>query len=356
MNMVNQIRENYNTKIEELLRKYANELFEIALNSTMSDIEEFVAHNMVALTKEMVQLAISKNNEELRASKTIRKEEGLVLERKDDPREILTQFGAIRYKRDYYEKREGGYTYPIDKQLDIASYERLTPDVVKTLLEKSKTYSYEKSSKEATGGMVSKQTVMNAIRNTTIDKKYDEKQKKVKVLHIDADEAHITMKDGKKRMIPLICSYEGLDTSNKRHKCINLKKYSQYGLKGDEIWERFIKVLSKEYDLSNTKVYIHGDGAKWIRTGLEWFDDAKFVLDQYHKNKYIKIFGTNMTKADAMRYEGEIQKTLKSGEVENLAAIHGEAIDKYPECQETITTAISYLFNNYDGIKIRLID
>ena len=356
MNMVNQIREKYNTKIEKALTEYAEKLFEIATSSTMSEIEEHVMHNIGALTKEIVQQVISKNNEELRASKEIRKEQGLVLERRDDPREILTRFGAVKYKRDYYQKHDGGYTYPIDKQLDVASYERLTPDVVKTLLEKSKTYSYEKASIEATDGMVSKQTVMNAIRNTTIDTKHDEKPKKVAVLHVDADEAHVTIKNGAKRMIPLICSYEGVDTSNKRHKCINLKRYSQYGLRGDEIWEKFIKDLSKDYDLSSTRVYIHGDGAKWIRTGLEWFNDARFVLDQYHKNKYIKVFGTNMAKADATKFEGEIQKTLNSGEIENLAAIHGEAIDKYPECQETITTAINYLYNNYDGVKIRLTD
>lgn len=356
MDMVNQIRAKYNTVIENLLKKYSEELFEMATSSTMTEIEEFVTHKIGSLTKELVQQAISRNNEELRASKKIRKEQGLVLERRDDPREILTQFGAVKYKRDYYQKHDSGYTYPIDKQLDIASYERLTPDVVKTLLEKSKDYSYAKASKEATDGIVSKQTVMNAIRNTTIENKYDERPKKIDVLHIDADEAHVTMKNGVKRMIPLICSYEGVDKSNKRHACINLKKYSQYGLKGDEIWEKFIKKLGKDYDLSSTRVYIHGDGAKWIRTGLEWFNDARFVLDQYHKNKYIKIFGTNMEKTDATKFEREIQTALSSGEIDNLGAIQGEAIDKYPECQETITTAINYLLNNYDGIKIRLYD
>ena len=39
MDMVNQIRAKYNTVIENLLKKYSEELFEIATSSTTQDIE-----------------------------------------------------------------------------------------------------------------------------------------------------------------------------------------------------------------------------------------------------------------------------------------------------------------------------
>ena len=38
--------------------------------------------------------------------------------------------------------------------------------------------------------------------------------------------------------------------------------------------------IEEQYDLENSKIYLHGDRASWIRKGLEWIPGAIFVLDK----------------------------------------------------------------------------
>jgi len=33
--------------------------------------------------------------------------------------------------------------------------------------------------------------------------------------------------------------------------------------------------------------YIHGDGANWIKEGINWLPESKLVLDKFHLNKAI---------------------------------------------------------------------
>jgi hypothetical protein len=34
-------------------------------------------------------------------------------------------------------------------------------------------------------------------------------------------------------------------------------------------------------------IYLSGDGASWIKNGLNWLPKSKFVLDNFHLKKYI---------------------------------------------------------------------
>jgi len=34
-------------------------------------------------------------------------------------------------------------------------------------------------------------------------------------------------------------------------------------------------------------IYLSGDGVAWIKQGLDWIPKSKFILDNYHLNKYI---------------------------------------------------------------------
>jgi len=46
--------------------------------------------------------------------------------------------------------------------------------------------------------------------------------------------------------------------------------------------------IDKKYDMKNIKkVYICGDGATWIKEGLNWIEKSEFVLDRFHLLKYI---------------------------------------------------------------------
>ena len=110
----------------------------------------------------------------------------------------------------------------------------------------------------------------------------------VSELHIDADEAHVTLIGGKKSIVPLVSVYEGIETIGKRKSCKNVFHISEYGKNNDDFWEQVLDEIEKRYILDETEIYLHADGGGWIQKGLEWLPNAKFVLDKHHKNKAIK--------------------------------------------------------------------
>ena len=63
---------------------------------------------------------------ELLADKAGRKEAGLVVERRGDVRQVVTQLGVVSYHRTYYANHSGGYCYPIDQVVGLESYQRVS--------------------------------------------------------------------------------------------------------------------------------------------------------------------------------------------------------------------------------------
>lgn len=104
-------------------------------------------------------------------------------------------------------------------------------------------------------------------------------------LHIDADEAHITLRGGKKSEVPLISVYEGIERRGKRSYCKNVFHISEYGKTPDDLWEQVLYEIERRYDLAGTRIYLHGDGGTWIQTGLEWLPGAVLCLISITKTR-----------------------------------------------------------------------
>jgi len=54
-------------------------------------------------------------------------------------------------------------------------------------------------------------------------------KRKVRELHIDIDEDHVSLQDGRKVVVPLISIHEGIKRDGKRGECININHISGYG-------------------------------------------------------------------------------------------------------------------------------
>ena len=72
---------------------------------------------------------------ELLADKPHRKEAGLVVKRRKEARQVVTQLGVVSYRRTYYACRGGGYCYPIDKVVGLESYQHVSSSVGLQLVE-----------------------------------------------------------------------------------------------------------------------------------------------------------------------------------------------------------------------------
>jgi hypothetical protein len=109
------------------------------------------------------------------------------------------------------------------------------------------------------------------------------------------------------------------------------------------------------YDMEYLEtVYISGDGATWIREGLNWISKSKFVLDQFHLNKYINTsvvhLGDSAGDAKDMIYDS-FSRESKEDLKESFRKI--EQVTENPRKLEQIKDTKRYILNNWDGIIIR---
>ena len=135
--------------------------------------------------------------------------------------------------------------------------------------------SYEKESRHITGGKISRQTVMNCVRESRAEATESTEKRAVSELHIDADKALVILIGGKKSFVPLVSVYEGIETIGKRKSCKNVFHISEYGKSNDDFWEQVSDEIEKRYILDEIKIYLHADGGGWIQKGLEWLPNAK---------------------------------------------------------------------------------
>ena len=338
--------------ITEIAEKFIKKICEtLTLGKTFTEVECELLKEAKKCAAELAGTYISLVDREILAEKSGRRELGYAVERRGDERRIQSQIGEVCYNRTYFKKASGGYEYLADTVLGIESRERVSGGLSLQLANAAKDMSYGKSSAHITGGEVSRQTVMSRVRRSEAVSKLPEKRS-VCELHIDADEAHITLCGGKKSEVPLISVYEGIESHGKRNKCKNVFHISEYSKTPDDIWEQVLTEIEQRYDLRDTKIYLHGDGAKWIQKGQEWIPNTTFVLDKYHKNKAIKAMTAGMEQSDRKIFDKEIREALASEDIRFFDEMTQSLCAQLPWREEKIIESAKYLKNFIKGISI----
>ena len=288
---------------------------------------------------------------ELLADKVKRKEAGLVVERRGDVRQVVTQMGVVSYHRTYYASHSGVYCYPIDQVVGLESYQRVSNGVGLGLVDSAREMSYAKASRVVTGGLVTKQTVMRKIREAQPAVEPVLRQK-VAVLHVDADEDHVKLQTGDSRIVPLISVYEGIERRGKRGVCKNVFHCSEFGKKTDTLWEETLTEMERRYDLTDTKIYLHGDGAPWIKAGLDWLPNSVFVLDRYHINKALKGTVSGIERKSGCQYEYHLRQAMNEGDRDYFCSVRDSMLARWPEREKTILENSNYLLDHFEAIHI----
>lgn len=343
--------------INEVTEKLKRE-FKDFFSGEQTDIaaaESFFGGRIAEATLKLMRAYYEQQDQQLREDKAGRKHDGLRVERLEDKREVLTLLGPLEYRRTYYRKASGGYEYPVDQIAGVEAYERVSSGVGLSLVEASCEMSYAKASEYVTGEQVSRQTVMNKIRIAN-PRREELEQRTVPELHIDADEDHVHLQSGSNTIVPLISIYEGIERQGKRGVCKNVFHISEYGISPSSLWEQVADEIDRHYDLRRTKIYLHGDGASWIKLGLEYLPNCEFVLDRYHKNKAIKQALSGIERLAGSQYEFRIRKALDEGDCERLRSIRDALLHRYPGREKTIRENMDYLLSNFDAIAISKLD
>lgn len=342
--MIQQIVEDFTTKVLETFCSERVLKLEEVEKELKEKTDDFILKTM--------QNYVEALDDAIVADKAGRKKKAIVIERREEKRELYTLFGQLRFKRTYfYNKRDDEYIYIADKAVGLEGYDRVSNTVAVKLADHACDVSYGKSSKYVTDGNVSRQTVMMKLRKMSELKVAEPIEKKlVKVLYVNADEDHVTLQDGTKTIVPLISIHEGIELRGKRGRCKNTRYISSHGKANEDLWLEASKYIYDSYDDEYLeRIYLHGDGAKWISEGINWLPKAKKVLDKYHLNKaVIGVTGRAFDKQQALLavlYKGDKKRYNKI-----LKELKEAVCDEKQE--KKLKEFKRYINNNWDAICI----
>lgn len=350
------ILHDFNKKIITLIENYLKNL--IFSKGIASFTEDLVAE-FAQFGSELSQFVIEYTEEQI-FKLDERKERFESLEK--DSRSIVSIFGEIRYERRYYKNKENNEkVYLVDKFLGIESKQRILKNVKENLIKEAIDSSYEKAGKNAAYGVViSRQEVKNEIEKLDLDKEFytnNKVKKQVKNLYVIADEDHVHLQKGGIEEPRMVIVYDGILQKGKR---VELKNKRHFGglYKGriDDLWEEVSLYIEENYDLKYLEnVFIQGDGASWIKTGVEWIHKSKYVIDGFHLSKAINgIVGriTKKNKKEKNENKRKIRSALQRLKFKEFKEICCEIISE--EMEETLRDRkiemANYILNNKEGI------
>ncbi|MHB1043953.1 MAG: ISLre2 family transposase [Eubacteriales bacterium] len=319
----------------------------------LAEMEKGLKESGDKFLREVIKTYLEEADRQIAEDKAGRKQKGLIVERRNEERTVYTKFGALTYSRSYYyNKKKEIYMHPVDLVVGLEGHERVSLAVSADLVGHAAEASYGESSRHVTGGEVSRQTVMKKIRKAHGLKVAAPPKKAVKVLHVDADEDHVSLQDGSNTIVPIVTVHEGVKKLCKgRNRCVNTHHVCGYGKAIEDLWLEVAEWIYNAYDVDGIEaIYIHGDGASWIKKGLEVLPEAKPVLDKYHLNKAImNCTGGQPEQRNVLRQalrdadRGELKKIVRDMSRE---AKNENELKRIKEFQQ-------YVNNNWRGIEIQ---
>lgn len=339
--------------LEKVISLEEKSLEELNNISFLSDFTDKLNANLMQLGKNIIKEYVEKleemiyNSDERKRKYISYQKDSLANQRK-----LITIFGEISFSRRYYQEKcnKGNKVYLLDKAIGLSENERMLVNVEENMLERASVKSYEFAGRKvAYDTVISRETVKNKINKlnfSNVEKEKFDVKKNIMNLYIQADEDHVSLQKGGIIMPRLITVFE----DNIKGKLVGKKKFGGvYNLNIDGLWEEVYTYIENKYNYEKIgKIYIMGDGASWIRTGLEWLPKSIYIADKFHINKaIIAMSGNNKEYIEKIReamFELDFEK-VKELEYEILA--EEMDINKRKNKEEKL----KYILNNKEGIR-----
>lgn len=204
---------------------------------------------------------------------------GWEIERRNEPKNILTPFGQITYKRTYYRHKETGtYAHLVDRLAGHGPHARVDATLKADVVDLATELSYRKSGQEverqARGTILSGTAVMQAIR--AFDLRRDDsappvKKRRCAVLFVEADEDHVAGQRGGVHLPRLVYVHEGKERVGKeRYRLKRLHYLAGIYADTEDLWYEVLAYLDRNYDLEHVeRIFLGGDGDGWIKKGCK---------------------------------------------------------------------------------------
>lgn len=351
------ILHDFNEKVISLVTNcLKNSITEKGISDFTNDLES----EMIKLGHDVTQFLVEYAEEIIFKLKD-RKEKFESLEK--DERTVISIFGEQNFKRRYYQDKETKERiYLLDQFLKLEPGQRILSNVKERMVEEARETSYRRAGQKASYGTeISKQTVKNEINKLKFQEEIKEEntnKKQVKKLYIIADEDHVHLQKGGIEEPRLVIIYDNFVSIGKRIELKNKKHFGGiYKNKIDDLWEEVMTYIENVYDTECLeKVYISGDGANWIKTGLEWIVKSIYVLDEFHMKKAVNgIVGriTKVNKEEKERQKKELRTSIRRLNFVRFKEICYEILAEEMEktTRDRKKDLMNYILNNAEGIK-----
>lgn len=279
----------------------------------------------------------------------------------------VSTFGEFLLKRRLYRNKETGETkFLLDELLGWPERARITPYLREIAVRLSTELSFGRAA-EILKYLVPNLSPMTIWRITreageVLQQEGEEKraavfengeapagEKVVPELRIEADGVIVNLQRTKEKRgeIKHIVTYEGKKQVNRKSFALQNKLIVSTLREGQVAWEESYAWIGGKWDLEQIEeIYIGGDGAKWIKEGLEYFPGAVYCLDPYHLNRHL---------TEALWYDEEtfqkVGASLLNSNWQETQAILTEAIKKTRgNRKKRLIKLLHYLEENWTGI------
>ncbi|MEX1384685.1 ISLre2 family transposase [Hydrogenibacillus schlegelii] len=267
-------------------------------NFTFSQLEEQVAEATRWLAREVMTLLLEQVDIELMEARDTRK--WRLVHAKT--RSILTLFGEQRNRRRFYRNTETGETaFLLDDALGLSSGQRVSDRLKERMAWLATEVSYRRAAEILASWVpgVSAMSVWKAVqelgeaerrRAAESRRRVFERgevpagAQKAEELGVEADGVWIRARKARPEdagflEIKLGVAYEGRSENGR----LKNRQAVAGVMEAEAFWEETVAQLGERWDLSVVRrIWLGGDGERWIKAGTAWLPGAVFRLDRDH--------------------------------------------------------------------------
>ena len=272
-------------------------------------------------------------------------------------RTILTRFGPVEISRRRYIDEHGAIRCALDEDLGLEKRARVSPSLERLLVTLSSDVSFRDASKivsVAVGTHVGHGTAHDRLGRTgrrLADEGRIAATDLVELgldpggthpspeLSVEADGTVIALQGarGRRGEVKLAVFYTDKTSG---------VGAAHAGFQGaSDFWEEAVAMAGSHYDLSTVRsCVVAGDGARWVRGGLDLLPHSRFQLDPFHIRKALLRASRDHT------FSLRVFSTLYADGLDTADAMLAAFAAEHPECAGDIDDVRGYLAANADGL------
>ena len=251
-------------------------------------------------------------------------------------RRLVTRFGEVQIRRRLYWDGCGGYHFLLDEHLGLNAHQVATPEVQAMCTMLCGALSFRKAAnflRQWLAGLLTYSTCWRLLQRTgqtaagamaeEVEAVFSrgeplpqEGERPIERLYVEADGVYVRLQKQPQTHLELASAiaYEGWERLPGIREAYRLQEKRVYCHAGDRgsFWEGASLAWAHKWDLSRAQeVILGGDGASWIRAGVEAFLHAIWQLDGFHLARACRqAYGTQAGQA--------LYQTLRTGQAADM--------------------------------------